>query len=107
MCCRNVSQDLSELIVTMVQNCSVMLSKNSMNRPPPPGVLRHRTLDTFPVTLGSQVSLFYLFSLSVLLTFKLFSYIVVSPFYLKKYCFYFYYQFNVANNLVIGSIYVI
>lgn len=43
--------------MTMVQNCSLMLSKSTMNRPPPPGVLRHRGLEPFnPATLGSQVS---------------------------------------------------
>lgn len=53
---RSLSQELSEVIMTMVQNCSLMLSKNTMNRPPPPGVLRHRGLEPFnPVTLGSQV----------------------------------------------------
>lgn len=42
--------------MTMVQNCSLMLSKSTMNRPPPPGVLRHRGLEPFnPATLGSQV----------------------------------------------------
>lgn len=42
--------------MTMVQNCSLMLSKNIMNRPPPPGVLRHRGLEPFnPATLGNQV----------------------------------------------------
>lgn len=53
---RSVSQELSELIMTMVQHCSLMLSKSTMNRPPPPGVLRHRGLEPFnPATLGSQV----------------------------------------------------
>ena len=42
--------------MTMVQNCSLMLSKNTMSRPPPPGVLRHRGLEPFnPATLGGQV----------------------------------------------------
>ncbi|XP_011335843.1 CCR4-NOT transcription complex subunit 1 isoform X2 [Ooceraea biroi] len=56
VCTGNVSQELSELIMTMVQNCSLMLSKNTMNRAPPPGVLRHRGLEPFnPATLGSQL----------------------------------------------------
>lgn len=43
--------------MTMVQNCSLMLSKSTMSRPPPPGVLRHRALESFnPATLGGQVS---------------------------------------------------
>ena len=43
--------------MTMVQNCSLMLSKGTMSRPPPPGVLRHRGLEPFnPATLGGQVS---------------------------------------------------
>ncbi|XP_014478138.1 PREDICTED: CCR4-NOT transcription complex subunit 1 isoform X5 [Dinoponera quadriceps] len=55
VCAGNVSQECSDLIVTMVQNCSLMLSKN-VNRPPPPGVLRHRGLEPFnPATLGSQI----------------------------------------------------
>lgn len=42
--------------MTMVQNCSLMLSKTTMSRPPPPGVLRHRALEPFnPATLGGQV----------------------------------------------------
>lgn len=53
---RSVSQELSDLIMAMVQNCSLMLSKSTMNRPPPPGVLRHRGLEPFnPATLGNQV----------------------------------------------------
>ncbi|XP_011168409.1 CCR4-NOT transcription complex subunit 1 isoform X1 [Solenopsis invicta] len=56
VCAGSVSQELSELIMTMVQNCSLMLSKSTMNRPPPPGVLRHRGLEPFnPATLGSQL----------------------------------------------------
>lgn len=58
----SVSQELSDLIMTMVQNCSLMLSKNTMNRPPPPGVLRHRGLEPFnPAALGSQVVCISLF----------------------------------------------
>lgn len=54
---RNVSPDCAEAIMTMVQNCSLMLSKGTMSRPPPPGVLRHRALEPFnPATLNSQVS---------------------------------------------------
>lgn len=53
---RTVSQELADVIMTMVQTCSLMLSKSTMNRPPPPGVLRHRALEPFnPATLGSQV----------------------------------------------------
>lgn len=55
--------------MTMVQNCSLMLSKSTMNRPPPPGVLRHRGLEPFnPATLGSQVlrlSIYFLLILSI------------------------------------------
>lgn len=54
--------------MAMVQNCSLMLSKSNMNRPPPPGVLRHRGLEPFnPATLGSQVFSFSLVSLPILL----------------------------------------
>lgn len=41
-CARNVSQELSEAIVTMVNNCSLLLNSP---RQPPPGVLRHRAMD--------------------------------------------------------------
>ncbi|XP_063987616.1 CCR4-NOT transcription complex subunit 1 [Diachasmimorpha longicaudata] len=48
-CATNVSPECSEAIMTMVQNCSLMLQKGAMNRPPPPGVgvLRHPALDPF------------------------------------------------------------
>ena len=52
---RSVAQDLSETILTMVANCSIMLSKP---RQPPPGVLRtHRGIDPAfnPSSLGGQV----------------------------------------------------
>lgn len=56
VCAGNVSQDCAEAIMTMVQNCSLMLSKGTMSRPPPPGVLRHRGLEPFnPATLSSQL----------------------------------------------------
>ncbi|XP_015598376.1 CCR4-NOT transcription complex subunit 1 isoform X7 [Cephus cinctus] len=56
VCAGSVSQECSEAIMTMVQNCSLMLSKASMTRPPPPGVLRHRGLEPFnPATLGGQL----------------------------------------------------
>ncbi|XP_012340948.1 CCR4-NOT transcription complex subunit 1 isoform X3 [Apis florea] len=56
VCAGSVSQECSEAIMTMVQNCSLMLSKSTMNRPPPPGVLRHRGLEPFnPATLGGQL----------------------------------------------------
>jgi hypothetical protein len=51
---RNVSQDLSESILTMVGNCSILLTKP---RQPPPGVLRHRGIEPAfnPSSLGGQV----------------------------------------------------
>lgn len=54
--CRSVSQDLSETILTMVGNCSILLTKP---RQAPPGVLRHRGIEpTFnPSSLGGQVSI--------------------------------------------------
>ncbi|XP_067012333.2 CCR4-NOT transcription complex subunit 1 isoform X3 [Anabrus simplex] len=55
VCAGNVSQELSEAILTMVANCSILLSKP---RQPPPGVLRtHRGLDpTFNASsLGGQL----------------------------------------------------
>ncbi|KAG7189600.1 hypothetical protein KM043_017285 [Ampulex compressa] len=56
VCAGSVSQECSEAIMTMVQNCSLMLSKSTMSRPPPPGVLRHRGLEPFnPATLGGQL----------------------------------------------------
>lgn len=71
---RNVSQELSELIMTMVQHCSLMLSKSTMNRPPPPGVLRHRGLEPFnPAALGSQVFLNCLLIIILFMFFKIFS----------------------------------
>ncbi|XP_069701672.1 CCR4-NOT transcription complex subunit 1 isoform X5 [Periplaneta americana] len=54
-CAGNVSQDLSETILTMVGNCSIMLSKP---RQPPPGVLRtHRGIEPAfnPSSLGGQL----------------------------------------------------
>ncbi|KAJ9577751.1 hypothetical protein L9F63_005671, partial [Diploptera punctata] len=54
-CAGSVAQDLSETILTMVANCSIMLSKP---RPPPPGVLRtHRGIDPAfnPSSLGGQL----------------------------------------------------
>lgn len=42
VCARNVSQELSDVILTMVGNCSLLLNNS---RQPPPGVLRHRGLD--------------------------------------------------------------
>ena len=56
VCSRNVSPDLSETILTMVANCSIMLTKP---RQPPPGVLRtHRGIDPAfnPSSLGGQVN---------------------------------------------------
>ena len=52
---RNVSQDLSESILTMVGNCSLLLTKP---RQPPPGVLRHRGIEPAfnSSSLGGQVS---------------------------------------------------
>ncbi|XP_014599936.1 PREDICTED: CCR4-NOT transcription complex subunit 1 isoform X2 [Polistes canadensis] len=56
VCAGSVSQECSEAIMTMVQNCSLMLNKSTMSRPPPPGVLRHRGLEPFnPATLGGQL----------------------------------------------------
>ncbi|XP_076649788.1 CCR4-NOT transcription complex subunit 1 isoform X4 [Halictus rubicundus] len=56
VCAGGVSQECSEAIMTMVQNCNLMLSKSTMSRPPPPGVLRHRTLESFnPATLGGPL----------------------------------------------------
>ncbi|XP_035741230.1 CCR4-NOT transcription complex subunit 1-like isoform X2 [Vespa mandarinia] len=56
VCAGSVSQECSEAIMTMVQNCSLMLNKTTMSRPPPPGVLRHRGLEPFnPATLGGQL----------------------------------------------------
>jgi hypothetical protein len=55
---RNVSQDLSETILTMVGNCSILLSKP---RQPPPGVLRHRGMEPGfnPTSLGGQVYILF------------------------------------------------
>ncbi|XP_015520502.1 CCR4-NOT transcription complex subunit 1 isoform X1 [Neodiprion lecontei] len=54
VCAGNVSQDCSDAIMTMVQNCNLMLSKASLSRPPP--VIRHRALEPFnPATLGGQL----------------------------------------------------
>lgn len=55
VCIRSVSQDLSETILTMVGNCSILLTKP---RQPPPGVLRHRGIEPAfnPSSLGGQVS---------------------------------------------------
>lgn len=52
--CRSVSQDLSETILTMVGNCSILLTKP---RQAPPGVLRHRGIEPAfnPSSLGGQV----------------------------------------------------
>ena len=54
---RSVSQDLSDAIVTMVQSCSLMLSKGTLNRIPQP-VMRHRNIEPFNQSLpgGPQVS---------------------------------------------------
>lgn len=53
-CAGNVSQDLSESILTMVGNCSILLTKP---RQPPPGVLRHRGIEPAfnPSSLGGQL----------------------------------------------------
>ncbi|KAL0280391.1 UNVERIFIED_CONTAM: hypothetical protein PYX00_001693 [Menopon gallinae] len=42
VCARNVSQELSDAILAMVANCSLLLNNT---RQPPPNVLRHRGLD--------------------------------------------------------------
>ncbi|XP_043501500.1 CCR4-NOT transcription complex subunit 1 isoform X2 [Polistes fuscatus] len=56
VCAGSVSQECSDAIMAMVQNCSLMLNKSTMSRPPPPGVLRHRGLEPFnPATLGGQL----------------------------------------------------
>ncbi|XP_033331917.1 CCR4-NOT transcription complex subunit 1 isoform X4 [Megalopta genalis] len=56
VCAGGVSQECSEAIMTMVQNCNLMLSKSTMSRPPPPGVLRHRALESFnPASLGGPL----------------------------------------------------
>ena len=59
--CRGLSQELSEVIMTMVANCSMLLNK-PRQPPPGPGVLRshsqpHRTGLEHSL-LGGQVSLF-------------------------------------------------
>ncbi|XP_021921568.1 CCR4-NOT transcription complex subunit 1 isoform X2 [Zootermopsis nevadensis] len=53
-CAGSVSQDLSQTILTMVGNCSILLSKP---RQPPPGVLRHRGIEPGfnPTSLGGQL----------------------------------------------------
>ncbi|XP_049786692.1 CCR4-NOT transcription complex subunit 1 isoform X4 [Schistocerca cancellata] len=53
VCAGNVSQELSEAILTMIANCSILMSKP---RQPPPGVLRtHRGIEpAFSTPLGGQ-----------------------------------------------------
>nr|CAD7424776.1 unnamed protein product [Timema monikensis] len=55
VCAGNVSQELSEAILTMVANCSILLSKP---RQPPPGVMRpHRNIEQAfnPSSIGGQL----------------------------------------------------
>jgi hypothetical protein len=51
---RNVSQECADAILAMVQNCSLMLSKGTLSRLPPP-VLRHRAMESFNPALSGQV----------------------------------------------------
>ncbi|KAG8039882.1 hypothetical protein G9C98_000611 [Cotesia typhae] len=54
-CTGSLSQELADTILTMIGNCSMML-KTNLNRPPPPGVLRHPALDVFnPVKLAAPL----------------------------------------------------
>lgn len=56
VCIGSVQQELSDAIITMATNCSLMLSAS--RQAPPPGVLRqHRSLDTAfnPSSLGGQI----------------------------------------------------
>lgn len=56
VCIGSIQQELSDAIITMATNCSLMLSAS--RQAPPPGVLRqHRALDTpfNPSSLGGQI----------------------------------------------------
>ncbi|KAJ8667643.1 hypothetical protein QAD02_009306 [Eretmocerus hayati] len=54
ICVGSVSQECSDAILAMVQNCSLMMSKGTLGRIPPP-VMRHRALEPFNPGLGGQL----------------------------------------------------